>query len=57
MPVLPAPERPTPATPHELTREEVFVVLAGFLALILYRAIWTAFLANPASTASSSACC
>ena len=25
----------------------VFVVLAGFLALILYRAIWTAFLANP----------
>jgi len=33
MPVLPAPERPTPATPHELTREEVFVVLAGRAAV------------------------
>ncbi len=44
----------TPLDPHRLSppriylvRMAVFVVLAGFLALILYRAIWTAFLANP----------
>src|SRR6187399_2026013 len=44
----------TPLDPHRLSppriylvRMAVFVVLAGFLALILYRAIWTAFMANP----------
>ena len=34
-----------------LVRMAVFLVLAGFLAFILYRQIWTAFMANPGLTA------
>ena len=38
-----------PLTPPRiyLVRMGVFLVLAGFLAFILYRQIWAAFLANP----------
>jgi MotA/TolQ/ExbB proton channel family protein len=38
-----------PLTPPRvyLVRMGLFLVLAGFLAFILYRPIWTAFLANP----------
>jgi biopolymer transport protein ExbB/TolQ len=38
-----------PLTPPRiyLIRMAVFLVLAGFVAFILYRQIWTAFLANP----------
>src|SRR3954470_1627552 len=38
-----------PLTPPRiyLVRMAVFLVLAGFIAFILYRQIWTAFQANP----------
>src|ERR671917_2684880 len=38
-----------PLTPPRiyLVRMAVFLVLAGFVAFILYRQIWAAFLANP----------
>src|SRR3712207_8073495 len=38
-----------PLTPPRiyLIRMAVFLVLAGFVAFILYRQIWSAFLANP----------
>ena len=41
--------KPDPCTPPRiyLVRMAVFLVLAGFVALILYRQIWAAFLANP----------
>ena len=40
---------PQPLTPPRiyLVRMAVFLVLAGFVAFILYRQIWAAFLANP----------
>jgi MotA/TolQ/ExbB proton channel family len=40
---------PQPLTPPRiyLVRTAVFLVLAGFVAFILYRQIWQAFLANP----------
>jgi hypothetical protein len=40
---------PRPLTPPRiyLVRMAVFLVLAGFVAFILYRQIWAAFLANP----------
>jgi hypothetical protein len=45
----------TPSVPRKLSsprryllRMAVFIVLAGFIAFILYRPIWSAFLANPA---------
>src|SRR5919112_2865526 len=40
---------PKPLTPPRiyLVRMAVFLILAGFVAFILYRQIWSAFLANP----------
>ena len=42
-----APARPLTPPRIYLVRMGVFLVLAGFLAFILHRQIWTAFLANP----------
>src|SRR5215210_9536851 len=39
--------QPLPPPRIYLIRMAVFLVLAGFLAFILHRQIWTAFLANP----------
>jgi hypothetical protein len=42
-------EAPPPLTPPRryLVRMAVFLVLVGFLAFILYRQLWAAFMANP----------
>ena len=42
-----AAQKPLSAPRIYLIRMGVFLVLAGFLAFILYRPIWTAFLSNP----------
>ena len=47
-PETPGPETPVPARPGiYLIRMLVFLVLTGFLALVLYRPLVAAFLANP----------
>src|ERR687894_3113253 len=40
---------PPPLTPPRryLVRMAVFLVLVGFIAFILYRTLWAAFMANP----------
>ena len=45
-----AGDAPPPLTPPRryLVRMAVFLVLVGFIAFILYRTLWAAFMANPA---------
>src|SRR5829696_9974131 len=43
-----APAPPLTPPRRYLVRMAVFLVLVGFIAFILYRTLWAAFMANPA---------